>query len=510
MQIKKQSPSLLYEAPLNIVGSSKFGRYPKISIEETWNMIISDDALVDYAGYKNVLPIGGSTSEGRGLFNSVRLGKMIAVVNDTVYTISTNLTATVVGTINSTTGDIFIDENDVQQIAICDRKNLYIFNWGANTFQKVKKSDPEFLDFIPGYVSFQDGYFLCPASGTSSWRLSHVGDGLSWEAIHAGITYEGRLQTKPDNVQCVVRMPGKGNLILVMGKTVTEAWTDVGLTFNFNLETQNLFPYQKSTYFNIDYGCLNPATVACSDKFIVWLGINEKSGPVILVSDGGPAQQLPPENNDGLNFKFANLKYPEDCYGFLFKQDGHLIYQFTFTRDNQSYAYDFNTQSLFNISDPNLNYHIAKKVVAFNNSYYFVSINDGDIYEFNSKYTTMDGEMIPRIRIGEHHVPLDTTPSGKNMLTFTMEQGIQNDQPNNPRYPDLTVEENRPCLDMSISVDGGYVFSSAVRKLLNKQGYKENRLRYWNLPRSNDFVYQLRFYSFDRVVAKNGLMSYYQ
>lgn len=505
MQIKKQSPALLYEAPLNIVGSSRFGRYPKVSIEQTWNMIISDDALVDFAGYKNVLPIGGPTSEGRGLFTSVRLGKMIAVIDDTVYTISTKMIANIVGNINSTTGDVFIDENDAKQIAICDRKNLYIFNWGTNSFQNVT------LDFVPGYIAFQNGYFLSVDVGTQNWRISAVNDGTSWPIIDSGITYQGELQTKPDNAQAVIRLPGKGNMAFVMGKTVTEPWNNVGIYYNpVGPDGSYLFPYQKSTYFNIDYGCLNPATIAFSDQFVVWLGINEKSGPVILVSDGGPAQQLPPENNDGINFKFANLQYPEESYGFLFKQDGHLIYQITFPRDNLSYIYDFNTQSLFNVSDHNLNYHIAKKVVAFNNSYYFVSINDGDIYEFNSKYTTLDGEMVPRIRIGEHHVPLDTTPSVKNMLTFTIEQGTQLDQPNNPRYPDLTVEENRPCIDMSISVDGGYVFSSNVRKLLNKQGYKENRLRYWNLPRSNDFVYQLRFYSFDRVIIKNGLMSYYQ
>lgn len=502
MKIKPQSDALLFEGPLNIVGSSRFGRYPKISTEQTWNMIISDGFLVDYAGYRNVLTIGGQNSQGRGLFNSVKLGKMITVVDDAVYTISSNLTSAQIGTINSTTGDVFIDENDANQIAICDKKDIWIYNYSDNSFQKANTG------FTPGYVAFQDGYFLAPETGTSSWHLSHVNDGLNWLTIDSGITYQGQLQTKPDNVQCIVRMPGKGNFILVMGKSITEGWTDVGL--NLSPGSESLFPYQKSSYFNIDYGCLNPATVAVSDKFAVWLGINEKSGPVLLVSDGGPPQQIPTENQDGLYFKFAQLKHPESCYGFLFKQDGHLIYQFTFPLDNQSYAYDFNTDSLFNVSDHKLDYHIAKKVVAFNNSYYFVSINDGDIYEFNSKYTTLNYEMIPRIRIGSHSVPLDTTPSVKNMLTFNIEQGIQMDQIDNPHYPNITIEESRPRIDMSISIDGGYVFGNSVGKVLNRQGHKQNRLRYWNLPRSNDFVYELRFWGFDRFVVGNGLMSYYQ
>ncbi len=42
------------QMPLDIVGSTKFGRYPKISVEQTWNMIISDGFLVPFAGYLKV------------------------------------------------------------------------------------------------------------------------------------------------------------------------------------------------------------------------------------------------------------------------------------------------------------------------------------------------------------------------------------------------------------------------------------------------------------------------
>ena len=71
----------------------------------------------------------------------------------------------------------------------------------------------------------------------------------------------------------------------------------------------------------------------------------------------------------------ANLSNAGNCTGFLFRQDGHMIYQFTFPDDNISYAYDFNTGLFFNVSDEKLNYHIARQVVLFNNDYYFVSLN---------------------------------------------------------------------------------------------------------------------------------------
>ncbi len=40
------------EIPVKIVGSSIFGRYPFISAERTYNMFISDEALVNFASYE--------------------------------------------------------------------------------------------------------------------------------------------------------------------------------------------------------------------------------------------------------------------------------------------------------------------------------------------------------------------------------------------------------------------------------------------------------------------------
>ena len=45
------------QMPLNIVGSSVFGRYPKISIEKTYNMLISDNWMVNYPGYSKVIDL---------------------------------------------------------------------------------------------------------------------------------------------------------------------------------------------------------------------------------------------------------------------------------------------------------------------------------------------------------------------------------------------------------------------------------------------------------------------
>ena len=123
------------QVEVNVVGSSVFGRYSKISDEKTFNMFVSDGWLVNYAGYEFVsqLSTGG---EGRGLFHSVRGDFMVAVVGSSVFKIESNLAPLFVGSIDTSQGEVSIDENLNGQIAIADGANVYIYHWATNVLTK--------------------------------------------------------------------------------------------------------------------------------------------------------------------------------------------------------------------------------------------------------------------------------------------------------------------------------------------------------------------------------------
>jgi hypothetical protein len=476
--------------PLDIVGSTSFGRYPKISVEETFNMIITDDWLGPYAGYAiatELLP-GGI---GRGLFTSSTLGKMVAVVDDSVFLVDAYLGVRRIGLLATTAGTVYIDGNNGGQIAICDLTNIYIYNFNANTFSIAS------IDFIPGYISFQDGYFISVSTGTNQWRLSSPNDGTSWPDDAPN---DGFLQTKPDTVVAALKMPGKGNLLHVFGHNVTEQWYDTGLT---------LFPYQKNSYSNIDYGCLNPATIATNDNLMCWLAANEKSGPVIMVSDGGQAQKI---SNDGIDFRLANLTNPSDSSAFFMRHDGHLIYQLTFPTDNVSYAYDFNTQKFFTVTDHSLDHHIARSLAFFNNNYYFVSFVDGNLYKMSTNIVTYDGTVngvivqneIPRIRKCKSINLPDRSRFIVQSLTFPIEMGQQ-------VVPIGDTESiTFPRVDLSASINGGETFGTFEGVYSKAAGFPQNRLIWWSAGSGNEYVPQFRFYGGARFVASNGEATIYQ
>lgn len=520
-------PSSLEETtiPFEINGGTSFGRYPKISSEQTFNMLESDGWMVDYAGYRKVLDIIPDGS-ARGIFVSSRFNHIVVVINDFVYAINSGLAITKIGNINSFSGDVYMAENFLGVIAISDGSQIYLYDYSIGSIT-LATSDGGPLNFTPGYIDFQNGKFVVAAEsvtsdGAAQWRTS---DPLISSDFPTRLT--GTFQTEGDNIKATVRFPGRGNQLLVIGEIITEFWTDQGAS---------PFPYIKSTSINIDYGTANPATIAEGENFLVWLGTNTKAGPVIFYTTGGDINQI---SNDGLNFKFANLTHPEVSTAFLLKQDGHLIYQICFYHpdDNQSYIYDFNTKKFFTVTDEHQNYHIAKKTVFFNNRYYFISLNDGNLYEINSEFTYYDYGNdkiweIPRIIIPKTIRIPDGSGRIFESLSFPMEMGVLEDLPsipvpNQPLYLatesdffilaedgfflalEQTGESNvtfTPQVTLSISRDGGETFTGTYTRLVNPLGKRTNRIFFVSLGYGNEFTAQLRFHGFGRVVVGNGTL----
>lgn len=555
--------------PLNIVGSSVFGRYPKINIEKTYNMFISDEFMVPYAGYQIAITASQKFNDGkvgRGCFNSTKFNRLVVIIDDKVYLVNiffdqdNNRTfdsqVVQIGTLQTTEGVVYITENNKPQIAISDGKAIYIYDPSISaTLQPVTG-----LNFVPGYITFHDTYFICAASqdntytppANNTWRLSGQNDGTTWPSVSQNV---GLLETKPDNTKAVVRFPSKGNLILVMGSIVTESWFDTGA---------QLFPYTRNNQFNIDYGCLSPATVAYMDEFVVWLAANEKSGAIIMYSDGGMPQKV---TTDGIDYLFSQMQNPADSQAFLYRQDGHLFYHINFYTDNLSLFIDFlpdGTQKIYHASDQNLNYFIAAEVAFFNNQYYFVSKNTGNLYAFDTIFTTYQdtdaqGDLIkneiPRFRTCRNIRRKDQAYSIANDIGFTIETGetdyqkqdigefflitqdgrkiitqgsaiflqtqdgnfinsqddnsLVSQQENTDGFSFLIAQDHEfvyttPRVDLSISYDGGASFSHDYPYVLPGVGRRRNKLQWWQGGVVNDLVCQFKFWGMGRFVVTDG------
>lgn len=453
--------------PINVAGSSSFGRYPKISNEQTFNMFMSDNFMVPYSGYVQIpffdIDADGSLgSVGRALHNSTKLNRMVAVVDNSVYLINIffdanddmtfDKSAIKIGSLNTSVGHVWITENNKPQIVISDGTAIYYYDPTLTpAFQVATKDGTAPISFTPGYISYHDTYILAAASNdtfvsnnaNNTWRLGVI-NGAGLLTFPDNAANVGILQTKPDNTQAVLRFPSKGNAILVMGETVTEPWYDVGY---------QLFPYNRNNTYSIDYGVLNPATIAANDEIVVWLASNEQSGPIIFYTSGGEFKRI---TTDGIDFLFSQLEAPEDSQAFLYRQDGHLFYHINFYTDNLSLFYDFNTQKFYTACDEHLNYFIAGDMAFFNNQYYFLTQNNGFLYAFDTIYTTYNGVEIPRFRtVRNARNPMQEYRI-MNDVGFTIEQG--DDNPITNGVENITIQ------------NGGFGYTTATLSFLGGNG----------------------------------------
>lgn len=464
-----------------MVGGNKFGRYNKISSEETFNMIVSDDALVSFPGYEKAITIGGV--DGREIYTSTKFNHMIVVVDSNVYIVDTGLHTTFIGEIETQTGPVYIAENLGDQLAICDGSAIYIFNYLTDEFKKVN------VNFQPKYIAFQDTYFIAADGLSNKFRLSANNNGLSWPDDAPNV---GEIETKPTLCTAVVPLDRQ---IFVFGDTVCEPWRDIGYT---------LFPYQRSNAFSIDYGCVNPATIASGFGIIVWLGSNEKTGISIMASEGGNGKRI---SNDGIDFVFSKMTKPNHSVGFLFREAGHIFYVVTFITDNITYVYDFNTGMFFTLVDKDMNHHIARRITSFNGNYYFVSLIDGNVYKISSTIYTLDGHQMPRFRILKHLRLPSTDRFVVRNISLTIEQGILEHENtyNLDRLPKLT-----PKISLSASKDGGEHYWNVAPHRMNRFGKVANTCNFWNVGSFNDCTLKFQFWGDQRWCINQAYGSIYQ
>lgn len=568
---------MIKEKIINVVGGCKFGRYPKISDEQTYNMYVSDDWLISFSGWKKISVINKLTgSSGRGQFVSTRSNIIVAVINSVVYaiTISNSYGAysqprpvvSFVGNISSSVGQVFMDENLNNQIAIVDGLNCYIYN---TAFKSLTKQVID-VDLIPNYVCYHDTYFLFGNALRTKNGLN-IGNGAKWYAFSpqtdSTIVYakELALETKPDYAVAVIRIPGSANNIMVFGYTVAEIWTQTG----------GASVYQRNQSLNIDYGCLSVSTIATSDRYVMWLAVNESNSPVIMMFSGNQNVAI---STDGIDYLLSRIKYPEQSTGYFFRKDGHLFYILTFyhSDDNLSLCYDTETKLFSFLTDSNMNYFPPRGVVHYNNKSYFISINNGALYEISPEYTTYDENiwplqaleegLIPRIRICAPMRLANASRFRSRNLTLTIDQGNDSEFPEinlapretfletedgiqlasendeflinqdilgQPDYApviasqdgitlisedgDILITEDAvrqhvpslyvPRIEMCFSIDGASTFGSTVSNPMRVLGKRYNIMNFpGHFGMANDLTFKLYFYTKSYVCSSNATL----
>lgn len=465
------------EMPLNIVGGTHFAIHEKISTEETINMMVSDGAMIPFAGYSlNASTTSGG--KGRRSYSSVKGGFVLSVIGNGIFVTFPNGGVTQVGkTIGNISTQISIAENNAAQIAICDQENIYVWDYRVTAFNTLTPAD---LGFTPTYITAQNGYIIYGQINSNVWGLSQLNNALDYTNLN------GQFQsgTLASNVDLVVAPKAFGSLLLVFGISKGEMW--------YISQYAQLFPYIRNNWQQIAYGLASEQSYAANEEIACWLGQNKESQVAIMYTKGGLVQSV---ENDGIAFKLSKLTNIKNTTGSVITINNHLLYIITAPDDNFTYAYDFNENKFYTLTDNYGNYFVAQNIVCLNNKFYFTSLNDSNIYNLTLNNFTFNGLEIPRIRTPPPFRLPNSSRFVANYVDITMEMGD-------------SKEIRR--VDMSISINGGTTYSNTVSQYLRPLPIRQNKFKEWGLGASNDLRTQFRFWGKDKFVITTGVIGVYQ
>jgi hypothetical protein len=235
---------------------------------------------------------------------------LFVVSGNKLYEVTTAGVATERGTLDTSTGPVFMDDNGAgygNQVIITDGTSGYVFATNTNTFTKI--TDSNFFA-SPGPVLQMNSWFVCcNKSSKENFRLSKLGDGLTWTPLQeatADSEYDGLIGLAKD-----------GNKLLLFGGETLEVWWNTG-----NAD----FPFQRmgdGVFYN---GCIAASSVARAGGLITWLGSDARGQLQVLTFTGAPVAISTPD----VEWQLNKLGTVSDAIAYGYHKNGHDFYVLTF------------------------------------------------------------------------------------------------------------------------------------------------------------------------------------
>ncbi|UOF78810.1 phage stabilization protein [Caudoviricetes sp.] len=347
------------------IGGSDSGRSTAVSANRCINLFPQRtqggvDSFFTFPGLTSEISLGVISS---GIFTASN-GRCFTVAGSILYEITSTLgvlSTTSRGTVTSATVTR-MEDNGVELI-IVNGTNGYIFTFATNTLALI--SDADFPNGCKT-ISFLDGYFIAYKPSTQQFYISGQYDGATWDSLDFA-SAEG----EPDfNVGTIV----SHRELIVFGETSGEVFYNSG---------DPDFPLTRNQSGTFNVGCAAPYSIAKINNVVAWLGKDETGQGIIYQLNGYTAQ---PISTPDMNYHIQAMTDISDAIAFSFQMEGNHFYVITFPTGQQSWAFNFTTQTwnqVANFKNGEFYRWEAQEYAFFAGKHLVCDYSEGEIYSIS-------------------------------------------------------------------------------------------------------------------------------
>ena len=332
----------------------------------------------------------------RGLW--VTNGVAYVVSGSEFYSLTTNYTATLIGSVTGT-GPVSMADNGTQLFIACNPVS-YIYNTSTAVFGQI--TDADFSG--AGSVGYLDGYFVFNEPDSQKFWVTSLLDGTSIDPLDFA-SAEGY----PDNVIALIVDHRE---IFLFGNNSVEVWYDAGTPD---------FPLARIQGAFMEVGCAAAYSVAKLDNSVFWLGSDARGRGIVYRANGYTPARI---STNAVEYAIQSYGNITDAIAYTYQQDGHPFYVLIFPSAEATWVYDVSTQlwhERAGFENGDFTRHRSNCQMAFNSEVVVGDYADGRLYAFDLDVYADDDQIQKWLRSWR------ALATGQNNLKRTAHHSLQLD-----------------------------------------------------------------------------------
>jgi hypothetical protein len=267
--------------------------------------------------FEGGLDIPPITAGSRGMYRASN-GVMYEAIDNKVYVTTTVGTRILLGTINSGTNTVFMQDNGIVLVIVDGSTAGWLVDLATNGFSAIV--DPAF--YGADRVGYLDGFLIFNRPDTTQIYLSP----FKWDGVDPfdALDIADKIGT-PDNLVSLVVNAAQ---LWLIGSEGTEVWYNAGGTD---------FPLARVPGVLIQHGTNAKDSVCQADVSVFWLSQNEQGEAIFLQGTGYEVKRISTHAIEALWEGYSTVL---DATAFTYQLGGHTFVQLTFPTADRTWVYD--------------------------------------------------------------------------------------------------------------------------------------------------------------------------